>query len=143
MNIEGTRVEENVISHDGRIKLSTIVNKRICETLYEMRSYYPDTILCEATVDAMIDDLMTIWFVKSFGNNKEDNIIAFGLSDICDRVPIPDLSAYSEEIMSLNSYMIISNTQRPICLPGPPINRIDEHDYIAYRSLQKRRNNYE
>ena len=78
MNIEGTRVEENVISHDGRIKLSTIVNKRICETLYEMRSYYPDTILCEETVDTMIDDLMTIWFVKSFGNNKEDNIIAFG-----------------------------------------------------------------
>ena len=139
MNIEGTRVAENVISHDGRMKLSTIVNKKICETLYEMRSYYPDTILCEATVNTMVDDLMTIWFVKSFGNNKEDNIIAFGLSDICDRVSIPDLSAYSEEIMSLNSYIFLPYIQRPIYLHYQPINR---YDYIAYRSLQKRRNNY-
>ncbi len=141
MNIKGTRVEENVISHDGRIKLSTIVNKRICETLYEMRLYYPDTILFEATVDTMIDDLMTIWFVKSFGNNNEDNIIAFGLSDICDRVSIPNLSACSEEIMSLNSYMLIADIQRPIYLPCAPINRMDKYDYIAYRNLQKRRNN--
>ena len=139
MNIEGTRVEENVISHDGRIKLSTIVNKRICETLYEMRSYYPDTILCEETVDTLIDDLMTIWFVKSFGNNKEDNIIAFGLSDICDRVSIPDLSVYSEDIMSLNSYIFLPDIQRPIYLHYQPINR---YDYIAYRSLQKIRSDY-
>ena len=143
MNIEGTRVEENVISHDGRIKLSTIVNKRICETLYEMRSYYPDTILCEETVDTMIDDLMTIWFVKSFGNNKEDNIIAFGLSDICDRVSIPDLSECSDEIMSLNSYIFLPYIQRPIYLPCEPINRIDKYDYIAYSKLKKRRNNAE
>ena len=134
MNIEGTRVAENVISHDGRMKLSTIVNKKICETLYEMRSYYPDTILCEATVNTMVDDLMTIWFVKSFGNNKEDNIIAFGLSDICDRVSIQDLSVYSEDIMSLNSYMLIADIQRPIYLPCEPINRINKYDYIAYRS---------
>ena len=139
MNIEGTRVAENVISHDGRMKLSTIVNKKICETLYEMRSYYPDTILCEETVDTMIDDLMTIWFVKSFGNNKEDNIIAFGLSDICDRVSIPDLSECSDEIMSLNSYIFLPYIQRPIYLPCPPINR---YDYIAYRSLQKIRRDY-
>ena len=139
MNIEGTLVEENVISHDGRIKLSIIENKRICETLYEMRLYYPDTILFEATVDTMIDDLMTIWFVKSFGNNKEDNIIAFGLSDICDRVSIPDLSVYSEEIMSLNSYIFLPYIQRPIYLHYQPINR---YDYIAYRSLQKIRSDH-
>ena len=139
MNIEGTRVEENVISHDGRMKLSNIANKKICGSLYVMSSFYPDTVLCEATVDAMIDDLMTIWFVKSFGNNKEDNIIAFGLSDICDRVSISDLSACSEKIMSLNSYMLISNTQRPIYLPCQPINR---YDYIAYRSLQKIRSDH-
>ena len=142
MNIEGTRVAENVISHDGRMKLSTIVNKKICETLYEMRSYYPDTILCEATVNTMVDDLMTIWFVKSFGNNKEDNIIAFGLSDICDRVSIQDLSVYSEDIMSLNSYMLIADIQRPIYLPCEPINRINKYDYIAYRSLQKIRSDH-
>ena len=128
MNIEGTRVAENVVSHDGRMKLSNIANKKICETLYEMRSYYPDTILCEETVDTMIDDLMTIWFVKSFGNNNEDNIIAFGLSDICDRVSIPNLSACSEEIMSLNSYMLIADIQRPIYLPRAPINRMDKYD---------------
>ena len=141
MNITGILVEEDVILHDGRIKLSTIGNKRICETLHEMRSYYPDTILCEETVDTMPEDLMTLWFVKSFGNNKEDNIIAFGLSDICDRVSIPDLSACSEEIMSLNSYMLIADIQRPIYLPRAPINRMDKYDYIAYRNLQKRRNN--
>ena len=137
--MSGTRIEGNVITCDGRIKLSNISNKKICETLYEIRSYYPDTILCEANVDTMIDDLMTIWFVKSFGNNKEDNIIAFGLSDICDRVSIPDLSVYSEEIMSLNSYIFLPYIQRPIYLHYQPINR---YDYIAYRSLQKIRSDH-